>query len=596
MNDVQTADIREGMILSRIEDLDMNTVLDHAPPGNGSLLLRAYLQNAEIQLSHRQANACVMHIQGKRPVISLNPDFLAQNVENYWELFTLLFHEMAHVMVGHFVEGKVKTLWGNPFWKTQEGAKIRDMSEELLIKHLEHMALPDDHYHTITEKTFRHLGEPMNVFFRGTPPEEITDPFFAAVHRRVFTTGAYSARETAFSMRLLMEGEDSQGPGDNPWDNVKPKPNGNEQQSGQAGGDSSQSDESGEGSPSYVSGDPGESGKPGEKSEPDLDEGQDPEDDSNDPGDADGSPSDDDADSDSEGAEGAGQDGEGDDADSDDGSGDSESDSAGSVGSQSTADAEGMESLLAAMASLLSQDGASTSGTQMAPDVQRELEKRTVANVAQIKREVIKAVSETGYFNQVARVFRSTVGRNIGHSIVPNLRHDKRAGMMLAAGQFVPYYRTENQATEERNHLFFDISGSQDRYISHCNELVLRLKPFIAENGLALFSSEHGPVDPVVPMRLSQFTREVKAGTVQNHSSGGTNFNLVIDYMMKHKIMKAAILTDNISSIWGEERIAYLKKMAKKGYLLVIYSRDKTDYLDRGFSLYANKTIHLELL
>lgn len=215
-----------GLAIREDKDFDLALLLKHAPKKRSALRMRAILQGARISISRKNSNACVMHVEGERPQIFINPDFIERYVDNYYELFLLVFHEMTHIVVGHFIEAKIDLLYGDAFWSTRDGKRIKHMADELLIKHIENVALPEDEYHTINEKVFRALPEPMNIFFRGTPAEEISDLFFLQLQNRVYSAFDYSAREAASSLRRKydLDAESPPPPSSNPWENVESNP------------------------------------------------------------------------------------------------------------------------------------------------------------------------------------------------------------------------------------------------------------------------------------------------------------------------------------------------------------------------------------
>ena len=69
-------------------------------PGFSSLPLIEFLSISKIRFDNPEVNSAAVSC-GVRPVLNLNPDFLAQHCQSDEHLFMLIMHEMFHLILGH---------------------------------------------------------------------------------------------------------------------------------------------------------------------------------------------------------------------------------------------------------------------------------------------------------------------------------------------------------------------------------------------------------------------------------------------------------------------------------------------------------------
>jgi hypothetical protein len=118
----------------------------------------------------------------------------------------------------------------------------------------------------------------------------------------------------------------------------------------------------------------------------------------------------------------------------------------------------------------------------------------------------------------------------------------RREAAFLACGILPPFYRTIASApdeTEERVHVFLDVSGSTSQYQRLLYGLTIRLGEQIG-NTVFLFSNV------VVPVSIDELEKGKCAST------GGTDFDCVLQHALDRNFTRIIIVTDG----FGEFRDA----------------------------------------
>jgi len=115
-------------------------------------------------------------------------------------------------------------------------------------------------------------------------------------------------------------------------------------------------------------------------------------------------------------------------------------------------------------------------------------------------------------------------------SPVPNFQ-DRRAAAMFAVGKLPIFYQRIQTGSKVRVPCYVDVSGSQSMVIPYVQPVVSRLKNIIGEY-VNCFSNY------VNPCRVADFAKGIY------ESSGGTDFDPVMEDILKNNYTSAVILTD----------------------------------------------------
>ena len=203
--------------------IDVKKLVESAPLNRGAYSTSMFFHNATFEIVEvAEENSAACRIKpGKSPVIELSKTYLDNMVQDYTELYQLIFHEMTRISVGHFIKKKMKDQLRDEFWESKAGLEIVFFAKEGLVRHITHLALPEDKYHTLSDRDYNRVGPvsdvfpegmPLNVFARSTPEEEIEEYHMLRIHDKIFSHGDYSTIETARILRWSLP-EDLQGDG-----------------------------------------------------------------------------------------------------------------------------------------------------------------------------------------------------------------------------------------------------------------------------------------------------------------------------------------------------------------------------------------------
>lgn len=617
---------KSGLTIKTGDDVDQEKLQNHAPDDKNAWRLNAFMKNIEFQVSKKtQAkdgsvvpvdSAMVIVGRGGQVEAHLNPDFVESYVHTYYDLYTLLFHELNHISTGQLLEEKIKDAFPEDFWRTSAGKRVKTISEELLIKHLEHNALKDDKYHEISRRTYRDEDPPMNIFYRGTPEEEIEDVTFIRLHRRAFSKRDYSVRETSRALKYRHEQTESQrqdqGQQGQKGESSESNTDANQQSQSQSNsqGESSQEnasqDDSSEGQPqgsSQGSQDSDNNEGSGKRSPSggldmeDVDEGEkesqgdgDSDKDQNNQ-DGEGSENEDDSQKDSEGDNGdqkednnSGQEGQSTQSDSNSntsggGYGEQKGDPP-MVGSQSYSEGgpeenEAMQDLMEAMADVTRSD---EDEDRIAKEIQKAYAKYDVTNHSEIRQTMRKAEVKPNVFEKVGRIVNDYTGEGARKSVVPDFRHDRRAMQAYSMGRYVSHYRRRNTAVEKDFIVFYDVSPSQESFVPYCNEIVIRNKSHLWKKSLYCFAGRNS----LSSVRTRDFIKVARQGPkkVQDQWGGaGTNFSQVVDKIQEKKFMKVIVISDDKSTLSSEHK-SWLEKWfsGQKHVFVLVHTNPSCGY------------------
>lgn len=656
-----------GLKIESESDLDTSKLIKHGPDTTGARELSAFMQNIDFHISRKAPgqhggmveveNAMVILNREGEVDMHLRPEFMDEYIDNYYELYTVVFHELSHVSTGQFIEDKIATMFPEDFWRTNAGKELKMIADELLIKHLEHNVLKDDKYHEVTRKSFEDANPPWNIFWRGTPEEEIEDPLFLRLHQRAFSKSEYSVRETAQALKFRadqnedeegQEGDQSQqGSGQFSQESSHGSSQGDSQ--GGSQGQSSQGQEgsqdpNGESSQDQ-SGDQEESGgmKPGQ-----LSGGMDPEEaDQNSSGDS-GS-----EESAEKGAEGEGSEGEGSGEDSEEGSegqgsesqesesqesedqggegpegqegqsggnqsggnqsGGGQSDQKGSsegaggqgdlgdypmMGSQSYSEGDAsenevMQDLMESMAETVGGEYSPGGERRVSKEVREHFDQYRIQNETEVQRTIERAEVEPNVFEEVGRIVREEQGNAPQKSVIPDFRHDRRAAQAYSMGRYRSHYKRKTAAVEKDFVVFYDISPSQDEYVPYCNEIVMRQKGNLWKNCLFCFSGS-GCLHEVQVRNFIHVSKNEGPSGVQNRwGDGGTNFNQVVEKIKEKQFQKAIIISDDKAIIDDENRSWLEQWTASEDRVLVLVHTNPEGGYG-SFSAFADHQVDIE--
>ena len=538
-----------ALSIRKSEDIDRARLMSCAPARTSATKQVAFIKNIDFNVQKTAPaptgrgrisveNAMVVLGANGKVNMYISPDF-ASSLDSYYDLYTLIFHELTHIVVGHLIEEKIEAQYKDDFWKTKKGNFIRIIANELLIKHIEHNVLEDDKYHEINKKTFGEDDLPYQIFWRGVPDEEIDDPFFLRLKRKVFSESDYSTQETARGLRHYLdqneeEDEDqdsSEGSGE------KQAEGGGQDQGGQGEGDGQEKEDGGNQQ---------EDGQEGNNEQDSGEEEGGQQEGGNSPGEW------------------------------------SEEDTPDTIGSQSyiEGDAELNEALQEALEAIANEIDEAVKNKPSNPygskrgDIERledELEEYVVKNSSQVTRIIRNHASKPSVYGKIGNIVRDHVGRAEEQSVLPDYRTDKRAAAAYSVGKFTSHYKRRQAAVEKKFVVYYDISPSQGEYIPYCNEIIKRIKKDLWKNTIFTFSGR----DNLQKVRSRRFTQLAKEGRVsQVLGDNSTDFVQVARHIIDNNFKKVIVITDNCAGL-GDMRNDLKKHVKKQGHALVIVYTEK---------------------
>ena len=488
------------------------------------------------------------------PVFSVNPDFAKEQIETDFDLAFIVFHEWLHVLRGHTNVQRMSLVFGHDlktdadFFELPKRVQERiTFAQELEVKHLEHLLMPEDHFHEINRRFYGERDDPqMKMLWRGTDPKELDDVYLEAVHERMFSRNRYSTRE---AYAIMNERAQEQGDEGDEGD----------EGSGEGGGAAEPDDRS----PFLSSG--SSVGPDASQDEVDqiadalsqvMDKAREEADRTEPDPEPDPTSRSDRADEQEDGLPptGLGSD-----------SGEKEMAPSPPVGGKP--------------------DLPPGTGTLIEETVKERVE---VARQRQIAQAVKRVQTKPNYLARVSASLGRQTAKARSRSTVPNFSTDKRAQRDWLMGRYRAKYARRKAPSENLVALYFDISYSQDSFIPHCNEIVLQMKHLLVDQTLFVFS------DYVVDVPVSEFVRRARAGTVQNIvKTRGTNFRAVVQHARKNGFSKLAVLTDNGDQIVPEDEMDPLTSR-RDFYLLMIQTNTNPYWNDQGFAPYLSERIFVD--
>ena len=574
------------MKLTHPNDIDLVSLSRRLPPS--AYRLRAFTQRAEVVLQPGAAGVANVRITQSGPRITFDPIAIEELVANEDELAFIVFHEWMHVLCDHLSYEKMGLMFGIFLKTAEDWQKLqpwqRDLiqyAQELEIKHMEHILMPDDRYHEVNRKLFSESPDPKyKIFWRDTDIDEVDDEYCKIIHGRIYSHGLFSTRE---AFHLLQERSEE-----------------NEEQ--EQGGD-------GEGQPFIL----GEKGKEGSGS---GDGNAPPQ-----PGGQKGEPGDEETDE--SGGGGSPSDAEGDDQEKG-------PQPPPMIGSESGIDDDISDEMLQDILDAFEQvfDAAQKVEAQEdrpadkkeaseekgdAPDSPDPIEGRPGGKSAGtgtmmeqglkervkvprkriVERAVEKAQFKPNYLTRIMSAVSREIGGARSTSNTPNFLTDRGAQRDWFVGKYRTRYKHKRRPSQGEIALYYDLSYSQDAYIPYCNEVALQLKPVLADQKLYVFG------DYVAEVGLNEFIRRVREGSVQQTMrSRGTNFRAVARHAKEHRFQKLVIITDNRCGLDEDS----MKPLVRQPgfYLLLVQTdrggsdpRDKKRVLEDGFAPFMDKRIFL---
>ncbi len=145
-------------------------------------------------------------------------------------------------------------------------------------------------------------------------------------------------------------------------------------------------------------------------------------------------------------------------------------------------------------------------------------------------------------------------------SVIPNF-NDNRAAVLYSLGYWPIFFKTKYPDKRSGEcHVFIDISGSQSHVIDFVVELFSHLVEYL-NSDIKFFSDKISVINK----------KELKNENLKINTTGGTDFNCIVDYAVKNNIKKCLVITDGFSSI-DDERVA--KSISKNINYIVGYTEE----------------------
>lgn len=149
---------------------------------------------------------------------------------------------------------------------------------------------------------------------------------------------------------------------------------------------------------------------------------------------------------------------------------------------------------------------------------------------AQTIRKNLKSPNVVSPSARIYRAIESYSPKHSVRSVVPNF-HDRRTTAVYSTGRLPVFHKNTTLGSKVKVACYLDVSGSQDHVIPVMIPVVSRLKKLIGDV-VYCFSTE------VNETKIS----ELKSGKYK--TTGGTDFTVVLEHILKNKFKQAVILTD----------------------------------------------------
>lgn len=213
------------MTITQPSDIDLAQIVRLLPPS--AYRLRAFTRKMTVVVS-REFSTLSVRMRRDGPEMQVNPDFAEKWIETEYDLAMVVFHEWLHVLREHLDARRVGLTFGLDVENEEDLRKLPKATmdrvqfvQELEIKHLEHLLMPDDHFHELNRRYYADSPQAdVRLLYRGSDPALFDDVYYEAIHGRIFSRGRYSTREAYYLLQERAEelgeddGEGQPGKGD----------------------------------------------------------------------------------------------------------------------------------------------------------------------------------------------------------------------------------------------------------------------------------------------------------------------------------------------------------------------------------------------
>jgi len=165
-------------------------------------------------------------------------------------------------------------------------------------------------------------------------------------------------------------------------------------------------------------------------------------------------------------------------------------------------------------------------------------------------REMMMRASVDTPLLKAKRAIKNLFACIVDMSVMPNFR-DRRAIALYSRGIWPVYFKTLIEESHGLCHVYIDASGSQFHVMAFVIKLISELKDYLCPT-VHFFS------DSIVDVHKSKLRPGMSVQT-----TGGTDFNAVVDHAIKNKINKCLVITDGISSV-SDANVEIVKKIGQK--------------------------------
>lgn len=594
------------MNLNSVDDIDPKVLAEHLPKSVESFY--AFTRSARFVESRDPGIVASVRLTKDGIVMHWNMSAVRKVVKNYHHLAFIIFHEYLHILSGHQLIRRMRTMFGLyelpdvnlPEEATDispeivEKIKLIKYVQELEIKHLENMLMPDDVYHDINRQLYEKSNDAWyRLYYRNS--KEFDTPLQAYLHRQVFSDGRYSLREAYHLLKRSQEwneqqeGEEGSGSGQGEGDGKKSR---SSKSSGKPDGRS-------KGNPEGESEDPSKGQSEGQSEDQSEDESKSKPKEEASEEEAGGGNEDNEGDQDKESDRSAGGEDKGDKEDGGEGDGESEdkdedySDIAEALtdsksGIDDDANQEDIDKMFQAASEAIKESrGASKNSAPDDTIIETAAKERAhVRRDAKVDKKFKRAQLKPNAFSLIQNRVAREMGHAIRYSSRPNFK-DHRAQLDWITGKHRRRYSHKTAPNRGKVELYYDISGSQDIYIPACNEIILQNKNHLGDQ-IHFFG------DVVKSISKQEFFRRAEEGSVQDvlpQHYRGTAFKSVISHIQKNKYQRVIIITDNEDYVVSQEQ---MNKVMIPGWWFLLVLTQKTS-ARRGFQYGITDTITLDI-
>lgn len=222
--------------------------------------------------------------------------------------------------------------------------------------------------------------------------------------------------------------------------------------------------------------------------------------------------------------------------------------------------------LLEAMLETVREHGGSSAGQGGSLGALKvEIENSTLT----IREQLLREYSEQGAVRKLKQYF--TTQRKV-RSVVP-FQLGRKQALMLAAGVVPQFYDVTRSSKHQKNQditVYLDVSGSVHSYL-----------PKI----LGVLRNVRDKIEQVV--QFSTITAECTLNDLiegKLKTTGGTDFNCIIDHAVKHGVKKALIITDGYASV-SKDRADLGKKNLEKVAVIYFGSSTRDNWFQQTYGV-----------